>query len=188
MRAIIRTLVVGICAATIVCLHKANTNAMLGFPARITVLDAVNSVRYFSDRQIMRDAMNYAVSEAAKRYPHEDPDCNGLRNAYKHVCWAAILTAELRDEKARNITSGHESFRGNPPLEKAMDLFNNDVGHKLGSQYPTAEWSELADLGQKHLTAGDLLIIENGRLQASNDQPTVMPVNRRCEKQSERKR
>src|SRR6185503_20418040 len=113
--------------------------------------DVVNCLRYHSDRTAILKAMDYAASEAGRRYPNEPDDINGCRNAFKHVCWAAILTSELGDTEARTITKGHESWRGNPKLDREMDSFNNDVGHQLGLLNPKASWCKLATLCQEYV-------------------------------------
>jgi Domain of unknown function (DUF6973) len=170
MRPVILNLFLGISAAGVVAFHKANTRAELGLPGRITFWDVVDGVRYYSDLPVILNSMNYAATEAGRRYPNEPDDLNGCRNAFKHACWAAILTAEIGDTEARIITKNHESWRGNPKLDREMDGFNNDAGHKLGLHNPKASWCALSNLSQSHVVAGKLLIISDERL-VTSDQP-----------------
>jgi hypothetical protein len=156
-----------LCTVMLLLTGSKKAIAQQRYPSNATLWDIVNTLRYAIYWPTIRDATAYASAEANRRYPN-DQTLSGPRNAFKHACWAAILTRELGDAKARNITNGHESWAGNPPLEKQMDLFNNNVGHNRGVLNQRATWSELANLIQNNVSAGNLRIIKNGQLVPSN--------------------
>jgi len=65
---------------------------------------------------------------------------NNPTNAFRHALWNMLLMKEsLRwnsniekaDAWAEKITSWHEDFSPNPPLERAMDLHNNAFGRRV---------------------------------------------------------
>lgn len=65
---------------------------------------------------------------------------NNEANAFRHALWNALLVKEaIKWNKnlpkavlwAKKITDWHEHFSPNQPLEKMMDLHNNEIGRKL---------------------------------------------------------
>jgi hypothetical protein len=61
----------------------------------------------------------------------------------------------------------HENFRGNPPLEKTMDLSNNQVGQELTVEHPLtvgANDAEYQTLVNGALEDGQLEFVRAGKL------------------------
>lgn len=82
----------------------------------------------------------YRVSN--KLYP-ELHHLNNKANAFRHALWNALLVNEAIKWNrnlpksvlwAKKITDWHEHFSPNKPLEKVMDLHNNEIGRKLGEE------------------------------------------------------
>jgi len=57
---------------------------------------------------------------------------NGNGDAFRHLYWNFLMTRSIGEAAASNWANAHEAGPNNPPLEKAMDLFNNDYGRKIG--------------------------------------------------------
>ena len=86
---------------TVVALGVSPQSAQAGlrYPTERTLWDWVNGARYLAHWPVIRDATAYASAEADRRYPNDAGNNNGPRNAFKHACWAAILTSALGDAK-----------------------------------------------------------------------------------------
>jgi hypothetical protein len=81
----------------------------------------------------------YLAQEYAKLYFEEKikVQYNGKGDAYRHTLWNALGTAKLGKSLMKQLTDAHEvpdSGATNNPLEKAMDLHNNQIGRNIGSQ------------------------------------------------------
>lgn len=63
---------------------------------------------------------------------------NGKGDAYRHALWNALGSAKLGETLMEQLTNAHEvpdiCEPANPPLEKGMDLHNNNIGRNIGSQ------------------------------------------------------
>ncbi|WGK65743.1 DUF6973 domain-containing protein [Croceiramulus getboli] len=66
-------------------------------------------------------------------------------NAFRHALWNVLIAKGISDlghttDKAsywaKRITDWHEDFSPNSPLERAMDLHNNEVGRLLFAKNP----------------------------------------------------
>lgn len=57
---------------------------------------------------------------------------NDKSDAFRHCYWSALLAKEIGAENAYAFTTAHENWKGNPANERAMDLFNNAIGIKIG--------------------------------------------------------
>jgi hypothetical protein len=59
---------------------------------------------------------------------------NGNGDAFRHFYWNFLMTenTSVGERWAERWGNAHEDTLGNPPLEKTMDLHNNNVGRKLG--------------------------------------------------------
>lgn len=71
---------------------------------------------------------------------------NNSANAFRHAMWSMLLVKEMLKwnknllksmEWAKKVTDWHEDFSPNPPLEKEMDLHNNNTGRKLFKKHYT---------------------------------------------------
>jgi hypothetical protein len=75
-------------------------------------------------------------------------------NAIRHALWNILIIKSLYGKRsnmvaimawAEKITSWHEDFSVNEPLERAMDLHNNEVGRKWFSDYKFASEKEIVN-------------------------------------------
>lgn len=65
---------------------------------------------------------------------------NGIANAFKHALWSALLakhnqwalhSTQKAVDWSRFFTDLHETNFPNPPQEKQMDLYNNQLGREI---------------------------------------------------------
>ena len=74
---------------------------------------------------------------------------NNEADAFRHCYGAALLTRDLGPfpdgiATAKEFLDLHEARPDNPPLEKIMDTYNNDVGMEIAQDFPPYgfEWSD----------------------------------------------
>jgi len=75
---------------------------------------------------------------AKKHFPVTNSS-NGVGNAFRHALWFCLIAnyaCKIHSPKksiawAEKVTSLHEEFFPNPPLQKKMDLHNNKIGKQL---------------------------------------------------------
>ncbi len=111
-----------------------------------------------------------AMAEAKKRFSAGSLH-NGSGDAFRHCLWSAMNARDQGMDLAKAFGDAHESFDGNPPKEKAMDLHNNGVGYDLGSQASGASDRHLSVLCVQAWAAGKLIqmnIFHGGDLIYSN--------------------
>ena len=78
-------------------------------------------------------------------------------NAYRHGLWQASITSEFGESTAKQAGNAHEenphadktqtAFTGENALSQAdqvVDMLNNDIGQKIGSDNPNASMKDLA--------------------------------------------
>ncbi len=70
-----------------------------------------------------------ALKSAKENYPKSLH--NGPGDAYRHCYWSGLLTFEFGEAEAKGFGDRHEDDPNNPPNEKAMDLYNNNVGRTI---------------------------------------------------------
>ncbi|UNZ21336.1 hypothetical protein [Streptomyces sp. 891-h] len=76
--------------------------------------------------------------------------------------WNALMTKKYGAEWAAKYAKAHEARPGNRPEREAMDLYNNEAGRRIAQQHPDASEDELADLVEKAVRDGDLVVIDRG--------------------------
>lgn len=81
----------------------------------------------------------YLAQEYAKYYFENTikVQYNGKGDAYRHTLWNAIGAAKLGANFMEQLANAHEvpdPGKTNNPVEKAMDLHNNQIGRDIGSQ------------------------------------------------------
>jgi hypothetical protein len=103
---------------------------------------------------------------AARAYPKND----GHTDAFRHAFWNARLTAEFGESWTAQFTTAHEGLPGNGAVREAMDLYNNEVGRRIAVQNPDASPEELADLVQKALDDGELMVVDRSGHLAPSDE------------------
>ena len=75
----------------------------------------------------------------AKKYFPETNSANGIGNAFRHALWTCLIMmycCKISSPKksldfCKKITDLHEELFPNEPLEKKMDLHNNQIGMDL---------------------------------------------------------
>ena len=75
----------------------------------------------------------YSIAE--KLFPHTHSS-NGVGNAFRHALWNCLImmycckisSPEKSLKWTKEITNMHENLFPNPPLQRKMDLHNNQVG------------------------------------------------------------
>lgn len=79
---------------------------------------------------IIKESKEKAYSETIKQFGKNGR--NDKSDAFRHCYWSALLSKELGYTNALEFTTAHESSSLNPKNEKAMDLYNNKIGLKIG--------------------------------------------------------
>ncbi|WP_294252605.1 hypothetical protein [uncultured Sphingomonas sp.] len=102
---------------------------------------------------------------AARAYPKND----GHTDAFRHAYWNARLTAEFGENWTKQFTTAHEGLPGNGAVREAMDLYNNEVGRRIAVEHPGASPEALADLVQKALDDGELMVVDRSGHLAPSD-------------------
>lgn len=87
---------------------------------------------------------------------------DGHRDAFRHAYWNALMTQKYGEPWATAFGTAHEGVPGNTANREAMDLYNNAVGRSIGASNKNASPEELADLVEKSLNHGKLVVIDAG--------------------------
>ena len=90
---------------------------------------------------------------------------NGPADAWRHCYWNCRMVQVIGKEDAADIAENHEEHGGNSTAERMMDTWNNEEGRECSGNCDTC--------CQSKLDAGDLWILEGGKVGASK--PTVRP-------------
>jgi hypothetical protein len=95
------------------------------------------------------DEVRYADETSNKQYPNEGH--NGRADALRHLLWQAKLQHSYGDIPATLAGKAHEMFSmSQPEAESEMDLYNNEIGLRLGKENKTD-----ADILRKAIEAID---------------------------------
>ena len=103
-------------------------------------------------------------------------------NAVLHGYWSGMLTLLYGPATAERITDRHEQFgmeRGQPIVERVMDVYNNEVGRDIANALPLLERNSLGLL-LKVLQAereGILMKIVNGELKPTSPVNYALPLD-----------
>jgi hypothetical protein len=100
-----------------------------------------------------------AGTEAQNRFPESARIQGSSGDAFRHTYWSALLARDLGPAYAKRFTDAHENVERNPPDSKSMDLYNNMIGIQIGYANRTASDQELADLCERALRAGMLVVL-----------------------------
>lgn len=60
---------------------------------------------------------------------------NGPQDAVRHALWSAYMANSMGAAKAKAWGDAHEDYPENPPDEKQMDLYNNQIGRQIGTTH-----------------------------------------------------
>lgn len=93
---------------------------------------------------------------------------DGRQDAFRHAYWNALNTVDAGYISARNFATLHE--RGSNPADDPksseydpvaikMDLYNNEVGRRIGLENPNATPDELMNLVMQALANGELQVV-----------------------------
>lgn len=114
-----------------------------------------------SGLQDFRGVKDKAFNTADARFRRDDWNDNH-NDAFRHTYWNALMTKKYGAEWAAEYATAHEARPGNRPEREAMDLYNNEAGRRIAQQHPDASEDELADLVEKAVRDGDLVVIDRG--------------------------
>lgn len=78
----------------------------------------------------IKSSKDRAFNETKKRFGTNGH--NDASDAFRHCFWSAMLSRDLGYYNAKEFTTAHEDWPGNPPGEQRMDLHNNGVGLQIG--------------------------------------------------------
>lgn len=100
----------------------------------------------------------------------------GQVDAFRHTLWMAMLTQKIGVKKAFKLGIAHENGNFADFKSKAleegmlptytssqMDLFNNNLGIKLGKENPNLGINELIELVKSEILKGNALIIHKNK-------------------------
>lgn len=138
------------------------------------LLDALGPL----DMMSFNDAKDHAVEETAARYgdengqdphPGDAPFNDDQADAFRHAYLNALHSRDLGSDWTTDFWTGHERIPGNDPAREAMDLHNNEVGRRIAEENPGASDEELADLVERSVADGEMVVIDqDGRLVPSH--------------------
>ena len=106
----------------------------------------------------VRDLAGRAETEALERFPPQG-NSNGHADAFRHAYANALLTRARGEEWTAAFTTAHEGNPASSQLSVAMDLYNNEVGRRIARENPYASDEELADLVQRAVENGEMVVI-----------------------------
>ena len=86
---------------------------------------------------------------------------NNATDAFRHALWNALNARDAGMKKAKRFGDAHEADKGQPDVEREMDLHNNEVGRRIGAANPDATDKELAELVLKALENNELIVSAN---------------------------
>jgi len=91
---------------------------------------------------------------------------NGNGDAFRHLYWNFLMTTNyaIGEITAEKWGVAHESPMDSPPLERTMDLYNNQCGRKLGVESAESDIKALIDF----IRGGGCRILKNGALDKSS--------------------
>lgn len=120
-----------------------------------------------SFRGAKEDAMDYA----SERFSGQGSG-DGHQDAFRHAMWNALMTDKFGEEWAEDYGTAHEQQPNSRPASEAMDLHNNEVGRRIAAANPDASTEKLADLVEKAVRDGEMVVIgPDGNLARSNEVP-----------------
>ncbi len=98
---------------------------------------------------------------------------DGHTDAHRHALWNARMTQKFGEDWTAAYATAHEKAPANPGAREAMDLYNNEVGRRIGRDNPNASVEDLSRLVQTAVTNGELLVVDKNGALAWSDQVAV---------------
>ncbi|MFD6388931.1 DUF6973 domain-containing protein [Nocardia sp. NPDC060259] len=96
--------------------------------------------------------------QAAEEYS-PTTEADGQGDAFRHMYWNALMSQKFGEEWTETYATAHEMTGGNNPHREAMDLWNNDLGRKIGAANPDASPEELQALVRQEVESGKGVVI-----------------------------
>jgi uncharacterized protein YukE len=124
------------------------------------------------DQKTFQDAKNDAFNFADDRFPSQSIIVGNYdhNDAFRHAYWNTLMTHHFGEQWAQDYATAHEQLPGNPSVVEAQDLYNNEVGRRIAIDNPDASPAELADLVERAVNDGDMVVIDtNGDLRFSDE-------------------
>lgn len=119
------------------------------------------------------------ASEVAAQAFREQGQNDGKQDAFRHAYWNARMAQRLGPEFTAKLTTAHEKTFGNGAHREAMDLYNNEVGRKIGAAHPNASPTEIAELIKQAVDSGDTVVINpQGHIEWSDQVPLRTPMDK----------
>ncbi len=92
----------------------------------------------------------------------------GMADAFKHTLWMALTAQKIGFSKALSLGKAHEDgnraeFENNPDrngglmqdkMMSEMDLYNNNIGARIGADHPDADTTEIIALVKEAIQSG----------------------------------
>jgi RHS repeat-associated protein len=103
-----------------------------------------------------------AIKTATSLFP-DDENPDGMRNAFQHAYWNALLTKEFGIEFAEAITNSHEKNYDAKRETQFMDLYNNAVGRRLGENSDSKDSMVLLAVVYNAVLRGDMIVLEKNK-------------------------
>lgn len=91
---------------------------------------------------------------------------NDNADAFRHAIWNTFMVQKIGIREAKKWADAHEDFKGNPYLEKKMDLHNNQLGRSLNI---SSREDEVVSRVRKAIRNGKGLRIVSGKLVPTNE-------------------
>lgn len=96
----------------------------------------------------------------------------GHNDAFRHTYWNARMTQVFGENTAQEFATAHENDKDNEDYREAQDLYNNELGRKIGRENPNATPEELAEKIKQAITNGDAIVVDRQKhIQWSNSVP-----------------
>jgi hypothetical protein len=125
------------------------------------------------------EGRNISVDKAKKTYGTKE-EWQGKGDAYRHVVWQALMAKKYGDTAANLMGQYHElplsQFLGAAAFdqtdeEKAMDLYNNELGRKIAAQAKSPE--DIYRLAKKAVDKGQAKFIPMAVIEARSRQKEI---------------
>ncbi|MFC6011183.1 DUF6973 domain-containing protein [Nocardia lasii] len=97
---------------------------------------------------------------------------DGQADAYRHMYWNALMSQKFGEDWAETYATAHEKTGGNIPQREAMDLWNNELGRKIGAENPNATPEQLQELVRQEIESGQAVVIT-----AKDHNGNALPAN-----------
>lgn len=86
-------------------------------------------------------------------------EADGHGDAFRHMYWNALMSQKFGEDWTETYATAHEKTGGNNPQREAMDLWNNELGRKIGATNPNATPEELQALVRQEIESGKAVVI-----------------------------